>query len=236
MSCEANAADEKQCKFTASRADRPVMHTPELIVRDLGLCEYQPVWQQMQQFTRQRRPDTADEIWLLEHQPVFTLGQAGKPEHILDRAQTPVIKVDRGGQVTYHGPGQLIAYLMLDLRRLNVGVRQLVELMEQAVIGLLAAYQVDASARRDAPGVYVDGRKIAALGLRVSRGCSFHGLSLNVDMDLQPFERINPCGYPGLPVTRLADLHPGVALPQVKLALLSQLRTLLGYNPGQSRT
>ena len=217
-----------------ARPSYPTGHTRPLVVRDLGLCEYQPVWQRMRHFTRRRTPETADEIWLLEHQPVFTLGQAGRPEHILQAAQTPVIKVDRGGQVTYHGPGQLIAYLMLDLRRLNIGVRQLVELMEQAVVDLLAQYDVTACARRDAPGVYVDGRKIASLGLRVSRGCSFHGLSLNVDMDLRPFDRINPCGYPGLQVTRLADLHPQASVPQVKTQLLSHLRRLLGYNPEQS--
>ncbi len=210
------------------------MTTPELIVRDLGVCDYPSVWRQMQRFTRERGEDTADEIWLLEHNPVFTLGQAGKPEHLLDPGAIPVLQVDRGGQVTYHGPGQLIAYLMLDLRRLNIGVRRLVELMEQAVIGLLDSYQVVAGGSKGAPGVYVEGRKIASLGLRVSRGCSYHGLSLNVDVDLQPFRRINPCGYPGLQVTRLADLHPPVTLGQVKPALLCQLCTRLGYNPGQS--
>ncbi len=160
----------------------------------------------MQQLTDRRGPDTPDELWLLEHPPLFTLGQAGRLIHLLDPGPIPVIQTDRGGQVTYHGPGQLIAYLLLDLRRAGIGVKRLVNLLEQAVVDLLAEHGVDSRARTDAPGVYVEGAKIAALGLRVRRGCSYHGLSLNLNLDLAPFARINPCGHAGLAVTRLVDL------------------------------
>jgi lipoyl(octanoyl) transferase len=160
----------------------------------------------MRAFTDGRTQDTPDELWLLQHPPVFTLGQAGRAEHLLDPGEIPVIQTDRGGQVTYHGPGQLVAYLLVDLRRAGLGVKGLVHLLEGAVIGLLAGYGIEAVARADAPGVYVARAKIASLGLRVRRGCSYHGLSLNVDMDLTPFLRINPCGHPGLAVTQLADL------------------------------
>jgi len=159
----------------------------------------------MQQFTDARTPETPDEIWVLQHAPVYTLGQAGDPAHILNAGTIPVVQSDRGGQVTYHGPGQLIVYPLIDLRRYKLGVRSLVELLENAVIDLLKQYDINAVSRRDAPGVYVDSKKIAALGLRIRRGCSFHGLSMNIDMDLEPFERINPCGYAGLQVTQLAD-------------------------------
>ncbi|MGD9172330.1 MAG: lipoyl(octanoyl) transferase LipB, partial [Candidatus Thiodiazotropha sp.] len=178
-----------------------------LLVRQLGLQPYHTIWQAMQDYTNTRDASSPDQLWLLEHPPVFTLGQAGKTEHLLEPGDIPVIKTDRGGQVTYHGPGQLIAYLMLDLRRAHIGVRSLVSHLEQAVISLLAEYGITATARRDAPGVYVAQHKIASLGLRVRRGCSFHGLSLNLDMDLTPFERIDPCGHPGLKVTQLADLQ-----------------------------
>jgi lipoyl(octanoyl) transferase len=170
----------------------------------------------MQAFTLGRSRDTRDEIWLLEHRPVFTLGMNAKPEHVLAPGDIPVVAIDRGGQVTYHGPGQLVAYLMLDLRRLDIGVRRLVEILEQSLIDWLAARGVVAGARREAPGVYVDGAKIAALGLRVRGGCSYHGISFNVDMELEPFSRINPCGYPGLAVTQLRDL--GIALPVSRVA------------------
>ena len=176
----------------------------------LGLCDYEPVWRQMQTHTENRSGPADDAIWLLEHRPVFTLGMNGKPEHLLAPGGIPVVEVDRGGQVTYHGPGQLVAYLMLDLRAHNLGIRGLVELLEQSVIDWLGAQGITARARRDAPGVYVDGAKIAALGLRVRRGCSYHGLSFNVDMDLEPFSRINPCGYAGMEVTQLRDLGVGV--------------------------
>jgi len=178
----------------------------ELVIRQLGQQDYLSVWRSMQQFTELRQPDTPDEIWLLEHPPVFTLGRAGKAEHLLNPGNIPVLHIDRGGQVTYHGPGQLVVYCLLDLKRLGLGVRQLVDHIEQAVIAMLAHYQISAYARRDAPGVYVETAKIAALGLRIRRGGSYHGMSLNVDMDLEPFTRINPCGYADLPVTQLSDL------------------------------
>lgn len=195
-----------------------------LIVRELGLRPYRPVWQDMQRFTDQRNETTADELWLLQHAPVFTLGKNGKPEHIRDPGSIPVVQTDRGGQVTYHGPGQVVVYTLLDLKRLNIGVRELVTRIENSVIGLLQDYAVDASARRDAPGVYVDNRKIAALGLRVRKGCSFHGLALNVDMDLAPFSRINPCGYQGLEVTQLAELVDIKDFGAVEKQLLSHLK------------
>lgn len=203
---------------------------PDLIVRTLGLQPYEPVWQQMQVFTDQRQADTPDEIWLLQHTPVFTQGQAGKAEHLLDPGEIPVVKTDRGGQVTYHGPGQLIAYLLLDLRRKKLGVRDVVTLMEQAVIALLADYGQVAVARADAPGVYVDDCKIASLGLRVRRGCSFHGLALNVDMDLQPFSRINPCGYAGMQMTQLQNLCPDAGIDSLTKNLLDFLVKRLGYS------
>jgi lipoyl(octanoyl) transferase len=179
---------------------------PDPLLRQLGRSDYLPTWQAMQAFTDRRDADTPDELWLVEHPPVFTQGMNGRPEHLLDPGDIPVVPVDRGGQVTYHGPGQLVAYPLLDLRRRQLGIRDLVQRLEFAVIDLLAGYGIEALGRRDAPGVYVDGRKIASLGLRVRRGCSYHGLSLNVDMDLAPFARINPCGHPGLEVTRCVDL------------------------------
>ena len=185
-------------------------------VRQPGLVDYESVWHDMQAFTAARTPDTPDELWLLEHPPVFTLGRNGKREHLLNTGSIPVVQVDRGGQVTYHGPGQLIAYTLLDITRRQLGVQSLVRILEQAVIDLLADYRLDGRRRDKAPGVYVDGRKIAALGLRVRKGRSFHGLSFNVDMDLAPFARINPCGYRGLEVTQLADL--GVDTPLTTIA------------------
>ena len=176
------------------------------LVRRLGMSEYAVTWARMRAFTDVRSEDTPDELWLLQHLPVFTLGQAGRPEHLLAPGETPVVQSDRGGQVTYHGPGQIIAYVLVDLHRAGLGVKGLVHLLEGAAIALLAGYGIEAQARNDAPGVYVAGAKIASLGLRVRRGCSYHGLSLNVDMDLEPFGRINPCGYPGLAVTQIADL------------------------------
>ncbi len=202
---------------------------PELIVRYLGLVEYQPTLEAMRKLTAERDADTPDEIWLLQHRPVFTQGQAGKAEHILAAGDIPVIQVERGGQVTYHGPGQLVGYLMLDLRRLGLGVRDLVTAMEQSLVDLLASYGVQAAPRPDAPGVYVGEAKIASLGLRVRRGCSFHGLALNVDMDLQPFQRINPCGYSGLQMTQLSDLVSGpVTIEEVAQRLAEALRQHLG--------
>lgn len=194
----------------------PDRTTPGLIVRRLGNVAYEPVWRDMQAFTTERDANTADELWLLEHPPVFTLGRNAGQEHIHDTGRIPVIQADRGGQVTYHGPGQLLAYLMLDLHRRGMGVQSLVRLLEQAVIDLLADHAIEAQRRDRAPGVYVDGRKIAALGLRIRKGCSFHGLSLNVDMDLAPFSMINPCGYPGLEVTQMSAL--GIDVPPDHIA------------------
>jgi lipoyl(octanoyl) transferase len=188
------------------------MSLPEIVLRELGQVEYQPTLQAMQDFTDSRSPDTPDELWLLQHPRVFTQGQAGKAEHLLHPGDIPVIQVDRGGQVTYHGPGQWVLYLMVDLRRRHDGVRDLVDLIERSIVMLLAEYGVEAKPRPEAPGVYVDGAKIASLGLRVRRGCSYHGLALNVDMDLEPFQRINPCGYAGLEITSMARLLPAQTL------------------------
>jgi lipoyl(octanoyl) transferase len=204
-------------------------YTGTLHVKTLGLRPYSETWQAMQAYTDQRNPDSQDQLWLCEHPAVFTLGQAGKPEHLLEPGEIPVIKTDRGGQVTYHGPGQLLAYLLLDLRRAGIGVRGLVTNLEQAVIALLAERGIEASARRDAPGVYVADAKIASIGLRVRHGCCFHGLSLNVEMDLQPFLRINPCGYPGLKVTQLKDHSPNCYLPIIRRDLSHHLAKGLDY-------
>ncbi|MEO5703172.1 MAG: lipoyl(octanoyl) transferase LipB [Gammaproteobacteria bacterium] len=178
----------------------------DLTIRSLGLRDYSSVWEAMQTFTAARTETTADELWLLEHTPVFTLGYNSKPEHLKLPGDIPVIQTDRGGQVTYHGPGQIVAYVLLDLQRRSWGVRQLVDTLQQAVISLLATYGITGATRREAPGVYVDGAKIAAIGLRVRHGRCYHGLSLNVAMDLEPFQRINPCGYPSMQVTQLRDL------------------------------
>ncbi len=190
---------------------------------------YPEILLKMQDFTRQRTEETVDEIWLLEHEPVFTLGRNGKMEHVLNPGDIPVIPIDRGGQVTYHGPGQLIAYLLLDVKRMDMGVRELVMNIEQSVIDLLAKHDIRAVGDRDAPGVYVEGKKISALGLRVSRGKTYHGLSLNVDMDLQPFQRINPCGYEGLEVTRCVDLGMAESVMEVAGELCQELVVQLGY-------
>ena len=194
-----------------------------LIVRHLGQQPYESVWQDMQRFTEQRDKNTNDEIWIVQHPPVFTLGKAGKAEHLLNTGDIPVVQVDRGGQVTYHGPGQLVVYVLLDLNRLKLGIRELVTRLENCVIGLLSEYDVKAESKKEAPGVYVDGRKIAALGLRVRRGCCFHGLALNVDMDLEPFARINPCGYEGLETTQLSDFITDINFDIITQQLLDQL-------------
>jgi len=195
-----------------------------LVVRKLGLSDYEKTWRVMQSFTVARSAGTPDELWLVEHPPVYTLGLNGKPEH-LPRTENgiPVIKVDRGGQITYHGPGQIVVYTLLDLRRRGLGVRALVRKLENAVIELLADYGIEANGRDDAPGVYVAGAKVAALGLRVRNGCCFHGLSLNVDMDLSPFRAIDPCGYPGLQVTQLRDLGIDEQAETVADKLLAKL-------------
>nr|WP_324258398.1 lipoyl(octanoyl) transferase LipB [Cellvibrio fontiphilus] len=207
------------------------MAAPAILeVINLGQQDYQTSWQAMTDFTNQRTPDTPDQLWLVEHPPVFTQGQAGKAEHVLFPGDIPVVQTDRGGQVTYHGPGQLVAYPLLDLRRLNIGVRELVTRIEQTIVATLAYYGVESAAKADAPGVYVNGDKIASLGLRVRRGCSFHGLALNVDMDLAPFQRINPCGYQGLAMTQMRDLLPNPpALEQVQTQLVAEFARKLGY-------
>lgn len=203
---------------------------PPLVVRHLGLADYLPTLEAMRHLTAERDEQTPDEIWLLQHPRVFTQGQAGKPEHLLAPGDIPVVQVERGGQVTYHGPGQLVAYLMLDLRRLDLGVRELVSAMELSLVDVLAGYAIEAAPKAEAPGVYVKDDKIASLGLRVRRGCSFHGLALNVDMDMMPFQRINPCGYAGLKMVQMKDL---LATPpvfdEVAQRLEQALRQRLGY-------
>src|SRR5574344_2354972 len=198
------------------------------IVRHLGIRPYLDTWQAMQSFTDRRDASTPDEIWLLQHEAVYTQGQAGKAEHLLHPTEIPVVQSDRGGKVTYHGPGQLIAYLLLDVRRSGLSVRELVSRMEQALVALLAEYGVEAHARADAPGVYVGAAKIASLGLRIRHGRSFHGLALNVDMDLEPFGRINPCGYAGMAMTQLRDLVGPIDFAEVRERLQRQLVQQLG--------
>ena len=209
-------------------------HDAALEVSRLGLVGYERSWRAMQHYTDTRDAHSPDCIWLLQHPSVFTLGQAGRSEHVLDPGDIPVINVDRGGQVTWHGPGQCVAYLLLDMRRLGIGVRELVVCIESAIIAVLGEFAIAACARRDAPGVYVNGAKIAALGLRVRRGCSFHGLSLNVDADLDGFSRINPCGHAGMAVTRLSDLVSAgtdVTMARIEALLLRELVAGFGYNP-----
>jgi len=206
------------------------MPANSLLVRQLGQQDYEPVWRQMQQFTDQRNESSQDEIWLVEHSPIFTLGMNGKPEHLLNPGQIPVIKIDRGGQVTYHGPGQLVAYLLIDIKRRKLGIRAMVEKIEQAIIELLADFKIEARGRRDAPGVYAGDSKIAALGLRVRRGCTYHGLALNVNMDLEPFQRINPCGHKDMQVTQTSDLNGPNNVDTIATELSQKLAKQLGYN------
>jgi lipoyl(octanoyl) transferase len=199
-----------------------------LRVRKLGRVDYQPVWRAMQRFTDERTELTVDELWLLEHSPVFTQGQAGKAEHLLAPGDIPVVQVDRGGQVTYHGPGQIVAYPLVDIRRRHIGVRDLVSRIEEAIIQVLNQYGVQGERLAGAPGIYVNGAKIASLGLRVRRGRAFHGLAFNVDMDLEPFQRINPCGFHGLEITQLVSFS-AVKLRDVEDLLVDQLARQLGY-------
>jgi len=199
------------------------------VIRHLGEVDYLQTWQKMQDFTNARDKDTADEFWFLQHPAVYTLGKNGQPEHVLNAHDVPVVKSDRGGQVTYHGPGQVVVYTLLDLSRLKIGVRELVACIESSIIATLAGYDIESSARRDAPGVYVNGAKIAALGLRVRKGCSFHGLALNVDMDLEPFSRINPCGYEGLEVTQVNEFVKDIEIKDVIDDLRQQLLSNLSY-------
>ncbi len=198
-----------------------------MIVRHLGQQPYQPTWQQMLQFTAERGQDTPDEIWLLQHPAIYTLGRSASREHLLTPGDIPILRVDRGGQVTYHGPGQILLYLMFDLRRARLGVRQLVQLMEESIIDLLLPYGITPQRRAGAPGIYVDGCKLASIGLRVHRGCTLHGMSINVEMDLEPFSRINPCGYTDLAVTQLVDLGMQLDGSEVGVRLAELLATHL---------
>lgn len=206
---------------------------PTLIVRNLGIQDYQHVWHNMQAFTDNRTVDTPDEIWLVQHPSVFTQGQAGKPEHLLQRTEIPVVQSDRGGQITYHGLGQQIMYVLIDIKRHeNLNVRQLVTALEQSVVKTLADYGIEGYPKPDAPGVYIDGKKICSLGLRIRHGRSFHGLAFNINMDLTPFHQINPCGYAGLEMCQLADFigSERADCHQVSLQLVKHFSTLLGYN------
>ena len=217
--------------MTSAPAKLNSPHARRLVVRELGIADYRQVWQDMRAFTEQRDACTPDELWLVEHPPVYTLGTNDRNE-AFDNPGIPVVKSDRGGQITYHGPGQVIAYVLIDLRRRGWGVKQLVAALEQSVIDLLATYAIHAERRAGAPGVYVEGRKIAQLGLRVRRGASYHGLSVNAVMDLDPFRHIKPCGYAGLETIDMATLlgHERAQLPDIQSALLTQLLDNLGYN------
>ncbi len=201
----------------------------KLVVKRLGLQDYQPVWQAMHEFTDNRTEETLDEVWLVEHNPVYTQGQAGKAEHLINTGDIPVVQSDRGGQVTYHGPGQLVAYFLINLRRKKLGVRDLVTNIENLVISTLKTYNIDSAAKPDAPGVYVQDRKICSLGLRIRKGCSFHGLALNVNMDLTPFLRINPCGYAGMEMIQVSDFAGSTDIRHVEERLIEQLVNLLKY-------
>jgi len=200
-----------------------------IVVKCLGITDYQQAWQDMKIFTAARVQSSADELWITEHAPVFTQGQNGKPDHLLDTGDIPVIQIDRGGQVTYHGPGQLVLYCLFDLNRRGLGVRNLVSLIEISIIEFLARYGVDAFARKDAPGVYVDHAKIAALGLRIRKGCCYHGLSLNIDMDLEPFSGINPCGLEGQAVTQMAEFDIAIDVEQAGRELAELLIGNISY-------
>jgi lipoyl(octanoyl) transferase len=219
-----------------ARLDRALETRNVPILRWLGRAEYEPTWRAMQAFTEQRGPETRDEVWFLEHPPVFTLGMNAAREHVLAPGDIPVVQIDRGGQVTHHGPGQLVVYPLLDVRRSGLGVRQLVMALENGIIALLASWNIVAIGRRDAPGIYVEGRKLASIGLRIRRGCSYHGLAFNVAMDLEPFRRINPCGYRGLEVTDLRTLGISLELHSVAELLAPHLLSALGMPAGATWT
>ena len=208
------------------------MQTP--LIKDLGRTDYQPVWKAMKQFTQDRDRSVRDELWRTEHNPVYTQGLNGRDEHLLNTGDIPVVQVDRGGQVTYHGPGQLVVYCLVDLTRLGIGIRGLVTIIEQSIVALLGEFDIDAHAREDAPGVYIHEAKIAALGLRVRKGCCYHGLSLNLDMDMTPFLGINPCGYRELPVTQLVDHVPEFSDDHVTQRLTEILIDKMGYEQEQT--
>ncbi len=217
--------------MSAANPNWALCPTSQLIIRRLGLCDYEPVWRDMQAFTQARDAGTADELWLVEHPPVYTFGLNAKPEHLHDPGDIPVVRCDRGGQVTYHGPGQVVVYCLIDLRRMGLGVKTFVQKLEQSIIDLLAEYDVTAERQAGAPGVYVQGAKIAALGLRITRGASYHGIALNVDMNLEPFARINPCGYPGMAVTQLSALASRID----RAVIAERLLQVLAGNLGSSR-
>ncbi len=200
-----------------------------VLIKYLGLQAYQPIWSAMQDFTIQRNADSYDEIWLLEHPSIFTMGRNAQAEHILETSNIPIINSDRGGQITYHGPGQLVIYLMIDIKRRTLGVRKLITLIEQSIIDTLNDYQLNAYAKKEAPGVYINNAKIAALGLRIKKGCTFHGLSLNIAMDLSPFKQINPCGYKNLPIVQLSDYISDIKMSQVQQKIISYLVKNIGY-------
>ncbi|MBR9729433.1 lipoyl(octanoyl) transferase LipB [Shewanella intestini] len=205
------------------------MQTQTLHIRHLGRQDYESIWHAMQEYTDNRNSDSQDQLWIVEHNPVFTQGQAGKAEHILNPGDIPVIQVDRGGQVTYHGPGQLVLYPLIDIKRSKLGVRQLVNHIEQSIVDMLNQYDIAAYAKADAPGVYINERKVASLGLRIRKGCSFHGLALNVDMDLAPFQRINPCGYAGLEMVQCKALGGPQTVTEAGDKLVQTLSKILGY-------
>ncbi len=206
----------------------------DLIIRQLPQCDYTTTWQAMRAFTDERDASTLDEIWLLQHPPVFTQGQAGKPEHLLKTSDIPVVQTDRGGQITYHGPGQLVMYTLIDLKRQQAHIRALVSGLEQTICNLLAHYQLEAYPRRDAPGVYINDTKICSIGLRVRHGCSYHGIALNLDMDLTPFSYINPCGFSGLQMSQLKDYLPNMAWASIESQLISDFQKNFGYNRPQT--
>ena len=217
--------------FQAQASPSALQELPQLIVRRLGLQEYEPIWEAMQYLARTGNGFRADEIWLLSHKPVFTQGQAGKAEHVLSPGKIPVLQIDRGGQVTYHGPGQLVVYLLLNVKRRKIGVRELVKLIERAIIASLLEFGINAATQTNAPGVYVNDAKMAALGLRIKNGWSYHGLSLNVDMDLTPFANINPCGFENLAVTQIADFvtDRNLLMRRVSSVMANKLLAELGY-------
>ncbi|GEM80234.1 lipoyl(octanoyl) transferase LipB [Vibrio superstes] len=214
---------EKQANTTSS------LLSDRLEIHHLGRQDYEPIWQRMHRFTDERDENTVDQVWIVEHNPVFTQGQAGKEEHLLNTGDIPVVKSDRGGQVTYHGPGQMVVYFLLNLRRRGLGVRELVTHIENTVVQTLAKLGIESAARPDAPGVYVEGKKICSLGLRIRKGCSFHGLALNIDMDLSPFLRINPCGYAGMEMVQVADFTTDDQRANIQGILVKELSTLLDY-------
>ncbi|HEY6927781.1 MAG TPA: lipoyl(octanoyl) transferase LipB [Steroidobacteraceae bacterium] len=224
-----NASGRSDSVVTRDVGASVARDVPPLLIRRKGLVEYEPTWHAMQRFTDERGATTPDEIWFLEHPPVFTLGMNASREHVLAPGEIPIVQIDRGGQVTYHGPGQLVVYPLIDLRRSGLGVRDLVTALERSVIGLAAEYGVIAEARRNAPGVYVEGRKLASVGIRIRRGASYHGLALNVSLDLEPFGRINPCGYEGLQMTRLADIGGPRSVDAAADALEPLLLRALGF-------